>query len=382
MQDSHTNPGDRDLRKWMRGKSIEPLQLSGNENVVDLIDNVYAKSGFNGRRLAEAAELYSRMLDEGTTVGLTLAGAMTPIGMSGVFISLIEAGFVDFIISTGANIYHDLHRPYDAPMVQGDAQVDDNELASVGVARIYDVFIEDQDTLMATDKCILDALSTFDYEKPFSTATLHHALGMSVKESATHPEKSFVVAAAEHDVPVYTSSPGDSSIGMNLIVPHILEKPVNLSPMLDVIETAAIVRAAEKNGVVILGGGSPKNFYLQTQPTLHQILRDESKGGHDYFIQLTVDSPHWGGLSGATPQEARSWGKIKDAQKDNVVVYSCASLTFPLLAQYVLIRNKPRQHKALFAELGRITEELCSVAKSNKTFLAEYANIYGTADKS
>ena len=111
-----------DAQQWMQGASIEPLELRGNENVVDLIDNVYARSGFNGRRLAEACALYSRMLHENTTVGLTLAGAMTPIGMSGVIISLIEAGFVDFIISTGANLYHDLHRPYDCPMVQGDAK--------------------------------------------------------------------------------------------------------------------------------------------------------------------------------------------------------------------------------------------------------------------
>ncbi|MCH8965913.1 MAG: deoxyhypusine synthase family protein, partial [Planctomycetes bacterium] len=110
----------------MQGASIEPLELRGNENIVDLIDNVYARSGFNGRRLAEACELYSRMLRENTTVGLTLAGAMTPIGMSGVIISLIEAGFVDFIISTGANLYHDLHRPYDCPMVQGSPNIDDN----------------------------------------------------------------------------------------------------------------------------------------------------------------------------------------------------------------------------------------------------------------
>ena len=107
-----------DAQQWMQGASIEPLELRGNENIVDLIDNVYARSGFNGRRLAEACELYSRMLQSNTTVGLTLAGAMTPIGMSGVIISLIKAGFVDFIISTGANLYHDLHRPYDCPMVQ------------------------------------------------------------------------------------------------------------------------------------------------------------------------------------------------------------------------------------------------------------------------
>jgi len=172
-----------------------------------------------------------------------------------------------------------------------------------------------------------------------------------------------VAAAAKFDVPVYTSSPGDSSIGMNLIVPHLFDKPVMLNPVLDVIETAAIVRDADLNGVVEIGGGSPKNFYLQTQPTLHQILMDASKGGHDFFLQLTTDAPHWGGLSGATPGEARSWGKLKDAVKNNVVVYSCASITFPLIAQYALVRAKPRPHRRLYDRLDEMAEALRDAAK-------------------
>jgi len=375
---SNTTPEVPDLDAC---QTIEPLELDGRENVADLIDSVFARSGFNSRRLAEAAHLYSHMLCGNTTVGLTLAGALTPVGISGVVISLIEAGFVDFIISTGANLYHDLHRPYDCPMVQGDPHIDDNQLADVGIARIYDVFIEDDDTLMATDKVILRCLSHLDTGKPFSTADLHYALGQDVLESAPHPEKSLLAVAARHHVPVYTSSPGDSSIGMNLIVPHVLDQPVQLNPLADVIETTAIVRAAEKNGAVIVGGGSPKNFYLQTQPTLHQILRDNSKGGHDYFIQLTVDAPHWGGLSGATPQEARSWGKLQDAHKDNVVVYSCASITLPLLAQYVLIRNNPRPLKQLYHQVPQFVEELIDAAKSNADFINDYKKYYTIASK-
>ncbi len=345
------------------GRSIEPLQLGGNETVAKMIDEVFAGSGFNARRLAEGAQLYAKMIAENATIALTIAGAMTPIGMSGVFISLIENGFVDFIVSTGANLYHDLHRPFDLPMVQGSPDVDDNQLGDAGVARIYDVFIGDDDTLMATDKVILEAARSLDTTKPFSTAALHHRLGQLVAERAPHPEKSLLATAAEREVPIYTSSPGDSSIGMNLIVPHLFDGPVHLNPLLDVIETAAIVRDADRNGVVEIGGGSPKNFYLQTQPTLHQILLDKSKSGHDYFLQLTTDSPHWGGLSGATPSEARSWGKLKDARKNNVVVYSCASITFPLIAQYVLTRCKPRPQRQLFGRLDKMCEALKSAGK-------------------
>ena len=365
MPEHCSHAGSSEEERWLTGPQIEPLQLAGNENVADLIDHVYANSGFNGRRLAEGAQLFSRMINDDATIALTLAGAMTPIGMSGVISSLIEAGFVDLIISTGANIYHDLHRPYNMPMVQGDHRVDDNKLGDCGVARIYDVFIADDETLTATDKVILKAVQGMDFAQPFSTATLHHQLGQAVLADAAHPEKSMVATAAKYQVPIFTSSPGDSSIGMNLIIPYLLEQPVLVNPILDVIETTAIVRAARKNGVVEVGGGSPKNFYLQTQPVLHQILYDDSKGGHDYFLQLTTDAPHWGGLSGATPSEAKSWGKVKDARRNNVVVYSCASLTFPLIAQYVLIRNQRRPQKRLMAQLPQLTEQLREVAVRN-----------------
>jgi deoxyhypusine synthase len=347
---------------------IDPLQLEGAEAVADLIDKVYARSGFNGRRLAEAAHLYSRMLREDTTVCLTMAGAMTPIGMSGVVNSLIRFGFVDFIIATGANLYHDLHRPYNMPMMQGHFAVDDNELAETGIARIYDVFIGDEETLMATDRVILRTVSAIRSDEPLSTAEFHYALGREVRRTASRPEWSMLATAAEYDVPIYTSSPGDSSIAMNLTVPHLFESPVRLDPLKDVIDTAAIVRAASTNGVVIAGGGSPKNFYLQTQPTLHQIFLDDKPAGHDYVIQLSADSPQWGGLSGATPSEARSWGKVRDAFINNVVVYSCASLTLPLLAQYVLVRNQPRPHKRLMPRVNGLAEELRQASERNPRF--------------
>ncbi|MCX8036002.1 MAG: deoxyhypusine synthase [Candidatus Sumerlaeia bacterium] len=352
----------------LKGQMIEPLQLRGNESVSRMVDGVFAQSGFNGRRLAEACQLYSRMLREDTTVALTLAGAMTPIGMSGPIISLIENGFVDFIISTGANLYHDLHRPFGCPVVQGSFYADDNELAERGIARIYDTFISDDDTLLATDRVILDAVAQIERGRPISTAQLHNALGRAVCQKAPHPEKSFLAAAARHDVPIYCSAPGDSSIAMNLIVPHLLGDPVQIDPLQDVIETTAIVRFSEKNGAVEIGGGHPKNFYMQTQPTLSQILRDYSKQGHDYFIQLTTDAPHWGGLSGATPQEAKSWGKIKDAAINNVVVYSCASITFPILCQYVLTTNKPRKPKRLMTRVAEWAEALAEKVRRDKNF--------------
>ena len=276
-----------------KGKMIEPLKLAGQERLDKFVENILSNSGFNARRLGEACRLYRKMLRNNTTVALTLAGAMTPIGMSGPLIDLIEKGFVDLIISTGANIYHDLHRAFDLPVIQGDFKADDSELKEAGISRIYDTFIEDGSTLMATDKIILEAFDQKQNTVPLSTADFHDILGKKVLEEAPYPEKSFLATAVKRRVPVYTSSPGDSSIGMNLVVYHFFGGKVLVDPFLDIIETTALIRYADQNGVIIIGGGAPKNFYLQTQPTLWQILREETPG-HDYFIQLTTDSPVWG----------------------------------------------------------------------------------------
>ncbi|MBN1490029.1 MAG: deoxyhypusine synthase [Phycisphaerae bacterium] len=363
MTAPHSHDYCPNLPKPLQGPRIQPLPMAGNENIADLIDNVYAASGFNGRRLAEAAQLFSRMIRENATIALTVSGAMTPIGMGGPIIELMRRGFIDFIISTGANLYHDLHFAFGQPVVQGDYEADDNELAIQRVARIYDVYIGDEETLEATDRVVIDAYRRFKHEHPMATSELHWKLAAELAEMAPHPERSFFIEARKLDIPLFTSSPGDSSLGMDLILPRLRGDTAFIDPLKDVIEATAIIRAADKNGVVQLGGGSPKNFYLQTQPMLSQILRDPvPMDGHDYFIQLTTDAPHWGGLSGATPQEARSWGKVKDALTNNVVVYSCASITFPLLAQYVLIRNEARPLKRLYPRLPELSERIRKIA--------------------
>src|SRR5205814_1218881 len=160
------------------------------------------------------------------------------------------------------------------------------------------------------------------------------------------------------NVPIYTSSPGDSSIGMN-VARHAFEgSQLTLDPLADVNETTAIVHHATRNGVIILGGGSPKNFYLQTQPQLWEVLGIH-KGGHDYFLPINAESPHWGGLSGATPSEAVSWGKIKpDQLRDAVVVYGDSTIILPLLTAYALSKAKPRPRRELYAKREELMQEL------------------------
>jgi deoxyhypusine synthase len=283
---------------------------------------------------------------------------MTPIGMSGLFIKAIEYGFVDWIVTTGANIYHDTHRAFGFPMVQGDFRVDDDELHSTRIARIYDVFIDDDDTLISTDKCIINAFRMRGgLEPPFSTADVYSRIGGEMREAAPYPEKSFLISAYEHGVPIFVPSQADSSIGMNFIINYMDGEPVDPSPSLDILESAAIVKYAKKNGAIELGGGVPKNFFMQTQPTLWQILYD-NRGGHDYFIQITDARPDTGGLSGATPAESKSWGKVANAYKNNVVVYCDSSIAAPILFAQALSMREPRKPKRLMEQKDDFTKEL------------------------
>ncbi|HZZ86106.1 MAG TPA: deoxyhypusine synthase [Anaeromyxobacteraceae bacterium] len=346
----------KQLRKqYLSRPPVEPMKLTPGMSVEDLV-GVYRKAGaFNGGRLAEACDLFGRMIDSGATIALTVTGAMTPAGMGGAVQAMIEAGFVDLIISTGANIYHDLHFALKLPVVQGHFNVDDKELYRAGVERIYDIFIT-EDSLLDTDAFVREALEKAppELQGNISTPQLHRYLGDVALENAPLPEKSFLCTAAKYDVPVFTSSPGDSSIGMNVAAMKLRGGKTTVDPDLDVLLSTSIVYDADKNGVVILGGGSPKNFYLQTQPTLWQIL-DLNRGGHEFVLQISTDSPQWGGLSGATPSEAISWGKVQaDMIKNHVVLYSDTTVAAPLVFAYALSTRKKRKPKRLYRRLPEL----------------------------
>ena len=346
----------KQLRKqYLSRPPVEPMKLTPGMSVEDLV-GVYRKAGaFNGGRLAEACDLFGRMIDSGATIALTVTGAMTPAGMGGAVQAMIEAGFVDLIISTGANVYHDLHFALKLPVVQGHFNVDDKELYRAGVERIYDVFIT-EDSLLDTDAFVREALEKAPPELlgNISTPQLHRYLGDVAWKNAPLPEKSFLCTAARYDVPVFTSSPGDSSIGMNVAAMKLRGGKTTIDPDLDVLLSTSIVYDAETNGVVILGGGSPKNFYLQTQPTLWQIL-DLNRGGHEFVLQISTDSPQWGGLSGATPSEAISWGKVQaEMIKNHVVLYSDTTVAAPLVFAYALSTRKKRKPKRLYRRLPEL----------------------------
>ncbi len=340
----------------IHARRIKALKIPAGSKFSDLV-GVYADSGsFQAGRIATACRIYETMLKEKATIGLTLAGAMTPTGMGGLISQMIEKGGIDWIIATGANVFHDLAYALELPMYQGHFRVDDCALNKKNIDRIYDIFLAEEVNIRS-DVWLLEVLKDLAGKK-MSTAEFHYALGKALLEDGVKPENSMVATAAKYDVPIYTSSPGDSEIGMNLALVRIKGFEFDLDPIQDVVETSAIVNGAQKNGVVIVGGGSPKNFYLQTQPML-RIQCGIDVSGHDYDIQITIDSPHWGGLSGATPEEAISWGKIKPERlASSVVVYSDTTIAVPIIFGYALEKGKFSGHKRLMKKLPALVSKL------------------------
>jgi len=182
-------------------------------------------------------------------------------------------------------------------------------------------------------------------------------MGKISKEKSKHPEKSFITTAYDYDVPVYISTIKDSSLALNLAVHRLRDKTYNLDFVREIIEQAAIVYDSKKSGILELGGGVPKNTAQQTGPLLDQILR-RNDGGQDYIIQITDARPDTGGLSGATLQEGKSWGKVQDAHNGMVTVYADATIAFPILALYVLSNQKTRKPKRLYKKLDKLYEKL------------------------
>ncbi len=351
-----------------------PTEIS----VVDLIDNYF--TAYNSARLREICQLLSReVLREGVTVGVSLSGAMTPAGFGvSVLAPLIRNGFIDWMISTGANLYHDLHYGLGFELYKGHPFLDDVKLRQEGTIRIYDI-IFGYDVLLETDAFIRNILQAEPFQKRMGTAEFHHLLGKYVREveKQVGVEHSCLLATAyECGVPIYTSSPGDSSIGMNVAALALSGSELVIDPSIDVNETAAIAYSARESGIpdvegksaaVIIGGGSPKNFLLQTQPQIHEVLGLEERG-HDYFLQVTDARPDTGGLSGATPSEAVSWGKIDPEElPSSIVCYTDSTIALPLLTAYVMKQCQPRHLKRLYDRREEMLSKLRTAYQSAQT---------------
>lgn len=354
--------------KYLCGKRILPKAITQKDSIADIINE--AMLAYNGGRLRAACLLIKdKYSKQNVTVGLSLAGALTPAGLGpSSIIPLMNHGYIDWLVSTGANMYHDIHFALNLSLHQGSPHVDDVDLRKCGVIRIYDIFGDYYNVLLKTDAQLNRILVRPEFQKEMGTQEFYYLLGKVLNEYEQKNrigQVSILAAAYRLGIPVFTSSPGDSTIGMNIAGLELLDPKrfkLRINPSIDVNESTAIVLNAKKSGgksaVILVGGGSPKNFMLQTEPQIQEVLQIK-EAGHDYDINITDARPDTGGLSGATPNEAVSWGKIDpDKIEENVVVYGDSTVYLPLLTAYVLSNTPKKQQKKLYFKRAEMYQDL------------------------
>jgi deoxyhypusine synthase len=382
----HSSKHHPDKHQYLSGKRVLPKPVSKESNIAGVIDNMDA---YNGGRLRAACQLMrDKYAAEDVTIGLSIAGALTPAGLGpSTIIPLMNHGFVDWMVATGANMYHDLHFAFNMPLFRGSHTVDDADLRDKGVTRIYDILFDYQDVLMATDRILRKIMLRPEFQKEMGTREYYHHLGKIVNEYEQQNalgEVSVLAAAYRNGIPVFTSSPGDSTIGMNVAGLELLAEAAGLqkqfklkiNPSIDVNDSTAIILNAKKyekgkTGVLLIGGGSPKNFLLQTEPQIQEVLMIP-EAGQDYDINITDARPDTGGLSGAPPSEAASWGKIDPTKlEETVTAYIDVTVAFPLLVAYVRQTTNPKKLKRLYDRGDELRKKLIASYLENNSEVEE-----------
>jgi len=323
-------------KKRFLKRPVKPVEITPGAEVSELLDRM-ADTAFQGKNLAVVVDAWEQMLRDNVTIFFGLAGAMIPAGMRRVIVYLIKNRLIDCLVSTGANLFHDIHETLGRYHWQGSAMANDEELRDEGIDRIYDVFAIEREFEHADVYCY--KFSKMLERRPYTTREFLYLLGKQLSKGAR--EDGILTAAYKANIPVYCPAIGDSSIGIGLAI-----KPEEDNFIFDVIgdvkETALIAANANKTGVIYIGGGTPKNFIQQTSVTAAVMGKDVS--GHEYAVQITTDAPHWGGLSGCTFEEAQSWGKI--AKKAKMVTVHCDStIALPIIVTALAKKVKGLKRK-------------------------------------
>ena len=327
-----------------------PFEPEGARNVAEVLERMQG-TAFQGKNLGIAFDVWKKMLAGECTIMMGMSGAMVPAGMRRLVVRMIEHRLIDCLVSTGANFFHDLHETKGNFHYQGSANMDDVELAENLVDRMYDV-LADEEKFRQHDLWIGRFSASLDQSRPYTTREFLNLLGRELSKKAK--EDGILTAAAKAGIPLYCPAVADSSIGIGIGVSrYTTGNQFNFDVVGDVVETARIAAESKATGVIYFGGGTPKNFVQQTEVTA--IVMNAGVTGHKYALQVVTDSPHWGGLSGYTFEEAQSWGKIsKDA---SMVTCHCDStiampiLVSALLKQKKLIRNRKRPKFEMGREL-------------------------------
>jgi deoxyhypusine synthase len=340
---------------------IIPPYISKGMTATGLV-KAMGQTCFEARNIYKGACLYKNMIDEESTIWLGIAGAGIAGGMGGIVISLLKAGFIDVICSTGAQVYHDLHFAFDLPVKAISPIADDNDLRRHGDTRIYDIGIRDKETLEAQDEIIRNFVkdSHKDILSKGSVASweFNYHLGRWVSNKSKYPDRSFVAQAAELGVPIFWDSMTNHSIAMNLMLTDRQGFPIGLSAQKDIFDSAAIAYSSNVTGFVELGGGGPKNFIQQTGPTISQILKIEYHGA-EQGLQISTAVEREGSLSSCTFGEAVTWGKYHSKDEEKLIqIWGEYSVIFPLLAAYVLDNCQERSPRNTVSQIPSYIKKL------------------------
>lgn len=340
------------------GIPIDPTPINeyiqeGAQGIVDLVDK--GLICYNGGRLREICWLLKDILSrEDVVFGVSISGALTPAGYGiSFFAPMMEAGWIDYIVSTGANIYHDIHYGLDFKFNVKYPWGRDTGLREKKIVRIYDILF-DQKVLLDTDQYAFNIMNNPEFQARMGTAELHYRLAKYVAETTLKNglKPGMLVSAREHGVPIYAPAPCDGTLGLNAAALEMLDLGIQWDSIHDVNEITGLAYWARQEGrksaVLILGGGVPKNYILQTGPLIQEIMHLDDDG-HDYFVQLTDARQDTGGLSGATPSEAMTWGKVNpETLNRNIVCNVDVTIALPIIAAYLFAAVKPRKPRRLY----------------------------------
>jgi len=340
----------------------EPLEVWPERSVSELAEGMLL-TGFQGRKLAEAIEVWARMLRKrNIVIWLGLAGALVPAGMRRVISYLIKRRMIDVLVSTGANLYHDAYEAKGKKHYVGTHITDDVKLRKYKVDRIYDVFA-DEAGFYKFDNWIEKSFSYGLRDNyPYSSREITFLLGKTLSKVGREKD-SILVSAYRKGVPIFCPALNDSALGFSIMFANrkgrrvkvgktvrYIRKRILIDALKDVEESSRITEKAKRTGVVYLGGSVPKNFIQQTAVIAsYQTRHDRS---HKYAVQITTDSPHWGGLSGGTFEEAQSWGKIH-RRAGKVMCFADATIALPIIVHALSEKFKRLRRDVPIFEWGK-----------------------------
>ncbi|MFA6431903.1 MAG: deoxyhypusine synthase [Candidatus Margulisiibacteriota bacterium] len=328
--------------KYLKHPTV-PFRIKKGKTASDILGDMLS-TGFQGKALGEAFAIWKEMLKQkNISIWLGISGAIIPAGMRRIIAYLIEKRFVDVVVSTGAQVFHDAAEAIGVVHYKGSPMMDDKHLLKEGIDRFYDVLVQEEKQRQV-DRKIQSFIETLNPEYQYSSREFLYLLGWYLNKTAKHKD-SFLIQAAKAGVPVFAPALSDSSIGYSFVMARRGIQDAKggkafsgtgkrdfryIDQMKDIDETVQIAECAKKTGVIYFGGGVPKNFIQQTE--LLNLILGNKLPGHEYAIQLTTDNPQFGGLSGCTFSEAQSWGKIAGNAK-TVQCFCDITIGLPILAQ-------------------------------------------------